>query len=322
MKRILFICPYFGVLPKQHMELWLQSCEMNPNIDWLILTDDRTKYNYPGNVKVEYYSFLEMKEYIQRKFEFKISLEAPYKLCDFKPTYGYIFSEYLVGYDYWGHCDMSDCIFGDLRKFLDEFILSLNDKIGFLGHMTLYRNTDEVNKRFMLITKSGIQLRDILGVSENKAFDELTSYSINTIYNEYNFQSTRFDEMYVDISPIRFAFQASSYNEKYLHVYKKKVPMIFEWSSGCLFEYKIVDEIVVKREIGYVHFQKRKMIKDFDGIKNRYFIVPNKFLSEFDVNDLDKIVSYSRDKLYLMYFKQKWEALKYHIKHFIKNKKG
>ena len=43
MKTILFICPYFGKLPIAHMKLWLLSCEKNPTINWLILTDDYTE---------------------------------------------------------------------------------------------------------------------------------------------------------------------------------------------------------------------------------------------------------------------------------------
>lgn len=313
MKSIVFICPYFGTLPKQHMELWLQSCSKNTDINWLIFTDDHTEYCYPENVKVEYMSFQEMKEYIQDRFKFKVNIEKPYKLCDFKPIYGYVFSEYVKEYDYWGHCDMSDCIFGNLRKFLNEDILNQNDKIGFLGHMTLYRNTENVNKRFLLKTKSGVPVEQILGVSENKAFDELNTYSINTIYKEYNFKMARVDEAYVDISPMRYAFQASKYDAGFIQYYDKKEPMIFEWNNGQLFECTVLDGQVQKREIAYVHFQKRKMDKKFIGVCGHYYIVPNKFIDDLESLDVQKIKCYSKDRLYSVFFKLKWDALKYHI---------
>ena len=44
----------------------------------------------------------------------QVTLDRPYKLCDFKPAYGFIFGEYLKEYDYWGHCDI-DIVWGDLR---------------------------------------------------------------------------------------------------------------------------------------------------------------------------------------------------------------
>lgn len=41
-----------------------------------------------------------MKERIQRIFDFPISLERPYKLCDYKPSYGEVFKDELAGYDF------------------------------------------------------------------------------------------------------------------------------------------------------------------------------------------------------------------------------
>ena len=45
MKKICYIVPYFGKLPK-NMKLWLNSCKTNPTIDWLLYTDDKTVYDY------------------------------------------------------------------------------------------------------------------------------------------------------------------------------------------------------------------------------------------------------------------------------------
>lgn len=318
MKKIVFICPYFGNLPKNSFNLWLQSCAMNPTIDWIIFTDDKTNFDYPSNVKVVYYEFEDIKKIIQSKFDFKISLKKPYKLCDYKPTYGYIFSDYIKDYDFWGHCDISDCIFGNIRKFLNDEILSSSEKIGFLGHMTLYKNTNEINCRFMLKVNNNKSIKEILGAEDNQAFDELTPYSINSIYKKYDFPIYRIDDMYVDISPLRFSFQASYYDDKYVRGLKKKKPMIFEWKDGILYEYTVDDKVIHKREIGYVHFQKRKMIREFEVNENNYYIIPNKFVSNFEKNDINKLQKVSRDKLYNMYFKLKWAALKYHVTKILK----
>lgn len=74
---------------------------------------------------------------------------SAYKLCDFKPMYGVIFSDYLHQYDLGGMCDV-DMIFGSLKTFLNDDILSKFDKIYQLGHLTLYRNNLEVNERYKL----------------------------------------------------------------------------------------------------------------------------------------------------------------------------
>ena len=124
---ICLVVLYFGKLPN-YFNLWLTSCKYNKTINFLLFIDDETKYDYPNNVKVIYTTFENIKNQIQSKFDFNISLKKPYKLCDYKPAYGYIFNEYLEKYDFWGHCDL-DVIFGNLRKFLSEEILMQNDKI-------------------------------------------------------------------------------------------------------------------------------------------------------------------------------------------------
>ncbi len=313
MKKIVFICPYFGKLPSEHMELWLQSCSMNSTINWLIFTNDRTKYNYPKNVEVIYTSLNALKKQIQSKFDFTIFLDNAYKLCDYKPTYGYIFSDYIKKYDFWGYCDMSDSIFGDIRKFITDDLLNKYDKIGFLGHLTLYKNSKKVNKRFMLGTKSGISYKEILSSNKNMAFDELNSYSINTIYNENGFDFYRIDNYYYDVSPLSFPFRRSFYDENYRHEYFKRIPTIFNWNNGKLFALTLDKNKIVKTELLYVHFQKRKMKKEFQKCEKSYFIIPNIFTAKIDIDDYKYIKKITRFKPYSQFFKLKYKSLKYRI---------
>lgn len=95
MKKCCFIIPYFGKLPN-YFPLFLKTCQYNTNFDWLVFTDDGTEYDYPQNVQRVEMTFSELKQKIQSKFDFPISLSTPYKLCDYKPAYGYIFEEYLA----------------------------------------------------------------------------------------------------------------------------------------------------------------------------------------------------------------------------------
>ena len=105
MKTIAYIIPYFGKLPEM-FDLWLKSCALNPTIDWLLFTNDKTEHQYPNNVKVTYMTFTELVSKIQSKFPFKILVPSPYRLCDYKVAYGHIFEEELNNYDYWGYCDL------------------------------------------------------------------------------------------------------------------------------------------------------------------------------------------------------------------------
>lgn len=102
---IAYIIPYFGKLRKD-VKVWLESCRWNPDIDFLIFTDDESQYDYPSNVHVTITSFNNMKARIQKFFDFPITLNRAYKLVDYKVAYGEIFEEELRKYDYWGYCDM------------------------------------------------------------------------------------------------------------------------------------------------------------------------------------------------------------------------
>ena len=78
----------------------------------------------------------------EKKLGFPVALNSPYKLCDFKPSDGEVFEDYLNDYDYWGHCDV-DLIWGDIRKFVTDELLEKYVRIFSRGHCSIYRNSSE-----------------------------------------------------------------------------------------------------------------------------------------------------------------------------------
>ena len=114
MRKCCFIIPYYGKFP-DYFPLFLHTCRWNEDFDWLFVTDIDFNGDCPDNVHWLRMSFDELKGLVQSKFDFKISLERIYKLCDFKPTYGYVFEEYLKDYKCWGHCDI-DTIMGKINQ--------------------------------------------------------------------------------------------------------------------------------------------------------------------------------------------------------------
>lgn len=312
---IIFICPYFGKFPSDQFPLWLKSCEYNPSIDWLIFTDDRTDYCYPKNVKVIYIEFEDFKNKIQEYFSFKICLDEPYKLCDFKPTYGYIFQEYIKDYDYWGHCDISDTIFGQLRNFLTDENLLEADKIMKLGHMTLYRNTNEVNMRFMMKANKSIPIKEILGVRKNKYFDELPEYGINYIYMDNNYPIKMIDNLLVDVAPLTCNFIVHEINQDLKFYAPDNKGRCFLWEKGKLYSFKIVNKNFVRQEIGYVHFQVRNMKRKVPLSSDSFMIVPNKFISTPNLINVNIIKKYTKKNLFnSSYILCKYRCLKRKIK--------
>ena len=99
MKKIRLIIPYFGKLPK-FFPYFLLTAKRNQKIDFLIYTDqkvDQFTILNANNIEFVTLSFDELREKVQSKFDFKISLKTPYKLCDYKVAYGLIFEEELKG---------------------------------------------------------------------------------------------------------------------------------------------------------------------------------------------------------------------------------
>ncbi len=324
MKNIVFICPYFGKFPNMQMNLWLESCKKNPNIDWLIFTDDITEYQYPKNVIVKYMNLKDFKNIIQKKISFKIALDFPYKLCDYKPVYGYALSEYISEYMYWGYCDITDCMFGELEKFLLSFMQKGYGKIGFLGHMTLYKNTSENNELFKDVNMFGKNLTEILGYNKHIAFDENNNFGINKIFERKEISFKRIDEIYVDISTRFYSFRVSKWDKKFEHNGFDKKRFVIEWDNGRLFKYYLNDNKIKKEEIGYVHYQKRKMnikfnMDEFETTK-KYIIVPNKFIIERKNLTVSDIKKYTKEKLInWTYIYIKLNRIKFKIKQKLKD---
>lgn len=279
MHSILLICPYFGKLPSCQFPLWLESCKHNPTIDWLIITDDETPYDYPQNVRVNYTTWNSFKTRVESVFDFPIYFEKPYKVCDFRPAFGVIFEEEFKGYDFWGHTDCSDTIYGDIRSFLKEDILEKSDKVLLLGHFSLYRNTEELNQRYKLRTKSALTYKDIFTTEKAMFFDESKPHSINRIFKENHFAITDIPNFCLDITQKSMDFVRHVIADDWSHFYD---PTGYKygalWKEGKLYAIHRDGLRLCKEEVGYMHFQKRKMKGSISG--SSYWIVPNSFVDE------------------------------------------
>lgn len=71
----------------------------------------------------------------------------------FKPAYGFVFSDLLKKYDFWGHGDI-DVVYGNIRNFMTKEILENHDVISsrhdyITGSFCLFRNHKKINTLFM-----------------------------------------------------------------------------------------------------------------------------------------------------------------------------
>lgn len=274
MNKIAVIMPYFGKLPN-YFDLWLESCCNNPQIDWIVVTDNLVKCD-SDNVKILNISFEDFKNNVQSKFNFKIKLDAPYKLCDYRPLYGYIFEEFFTGYDFWGWCDC-DVIFGNLMKILPENVWNDYDRILDKGHLSFVKNSKDINE--LIFSESYI--KTIITGKAIYAFDE--------IYNGYY---KGFNQMLLDnrlnVFDGKYLVSDIDYRNKYFRIVEEDNPNnIFQYTNGTLYKYSVINDEVTKKEVLYIHMQKRQM--DVCTTSNsQYFIIPNKFDNTIQESDITK----------------------------------
>ena len=246
MHRIVFIVPYFGRFPAYFRE-WAYTAGFlkKENIDFLIISDIKIDFDLEPNIKVLNISFEEFCRRVQSKFDFKIGLNRPYKICDFKPTLGYVFSDLINDYDFWGNCDI-DQVWGSVRSFITDSILDKYDRIQFLGHFILYRNTKNINELFM--NKGAIyDYKKVLSDEMHYSFCEHSGMMKIVVKNNItNYLKIN----YADLSP------------RYTRMFVSRMPnynyQIMYWENGHVYRsYIDFDGSIKREEFMYFHFQRK-----------------------------------------------------------------
>ena len=281
MNKICVIGVYFGKLPN-YFPLWLKSAKSNQNVDFYIFTDNDLESN--DNIFFNKMYLSDFKKLAEDTLGFSVCLDKPYKCCDFRPIYGLLFKEYVSKYDYWGHCDF-DLIFGDIESFTQKYDLPSYDRFLALGHLSLYRNTDEVNSRYK-IANSKMNYKAVFTSSKNFAFDEICGMTKTYLENDYSLFSKR---IFADIASVykRYRLVEIYPLDKKPKNYKKQ---IFYWENGKVYRTYIVGGQKFTEEYIYVHFKKRPNYTfTFDLDKTNAFYITNKgfFSKDGEVTDKD-----------------------------------
>ena len=304
MNKIVYIVPYFGKLPA-FTKLWLKSCRNNKDIHWLFFTDDRTEYEFPVNVQKIYMTFTELKRRISKLYTFDICLHSPYKLCDFKPAYGEIFKDEIQrgNYDFWGYCDI-DLLFGDIRQFITKEILNEYDVIGFLGHSTIFRNTDKLRNVYRT-PLNGIDIyKEIFTTKANCYFDE---DALQKILKQERIKIYK-KVIFADVSPLFWNLRIGHQDPAGVEKNKRR---IFTLENGKLFSKALYNGQIISEEYMYIHFLRRKMTFD-DHLGDNWLIIPNRIIELKDPIEKSTIIKYSKNNMvryWLDFIKRKWRKI-------------
>lgn len=298
MNKIAFIVPYIGKF-NNYFPLFLKSCQFNSDVDFLFFTDDKRYLGLQtsSNIRFIETTLAELKERAQNYFDFPISLERPYKLCDYKPCYGLMFSDYLSDYNYWGHCD-TDIIFGNIKKILGDILNS--NRYGRIlrhGHLSIYRNDEFSNNIFKEErpqTYNGwagiVSFKEVYQSNKSFAYDEAGGTAL--IWLRY-YKELLFDDLSIFKNPIsnKKAFKENQ-NSGGLRYYS--------FIDGTLFDCFRKNGEDFRKEILYVHFYRRRFkIKCSTDISS-FSVIPNKFVGELGAISLSK-------RIFLCYKVLYWE---------------
>ena len=322
MKTICLVIPYFGKFPNYY-RLWLESVKYNKDVNFLIVTDNEYAYESLDNVHVKQTTFEELKNKIQKLYDFKIRIKTSYKLCDFKVAYGEIFEEELRQYDFWGYCDM-DLIFGNIRKYITDEILDKYEKINCHGHFSLYKNNEELRTLYRRSFKDLVSYKSVFSQDWMYHFDE---YPGIAYYADYAGIVKIDVEEYADIDRFQFKF-VKVYDHSIKENDDKDIKQLFYWKDGKLINLIKSGNQIIEEEKMYVHLQKRRMKDSVNDLAKGYFIVPNGFIQMSYEAGIESIDKYSKnieydelDKFKKECFKQKFSISYWKMKWVMHNKR-
>lgn len=304
--KICIINVYLGKLPN-YFSLWLKSAGFNPNIDFLLFTDDSISGAVPQNVKIEKIQLSEIKQRVENELGFEVVLPTPYKCCDYKSVYGLIFKDYLSDYDYWGHCDL-DLIWGNLEECFEKNHLEEYDRFFYLGHLSLYRNTNKVNNYFKL-SGSRDSYFDVFTTERICGFDE--TLGTVQIFLKNNIPFFR-EKLFADISPNhgRFMLSENKITNRNIVNYSNQ---LFYWENGRIFRTFEDNGMLDQEEFAYIHFQKRPNFNvDNSIIDSSRFAITNKGF--FPLNNNPSLIDIKKYNPYRGALYEKYENIKAYFK--------
>jgi len=239
-----------------YIDWYMASCEANRTVDFYIFTDDHSleKWENTPNIHIIYMTYAECVERIHKKVG-NVNLKYTRKLCDMKPVYGKIFSEWIEGYDFWafGDCDL---IFGDLRRVFKDDFLDQYDWFQTLGNLQIIRNTEEIRNYYLMKRPDWSWHKEFI-------WDNIIDKEYETAFDEWNGLPLILRENGKKIFWTRENF-ANIYQED--KGYKKMIDntvqentlfQYWKWENGELYH---VDKLTgVKKPRLYIHFSYRKM---------------------------------------------------------------
>ena len=284
------VIPYFGKF-KPSFKLFIESCQRNLDLDWIIITDNEELQDLPQNVVWKRCTLPDIEKLARERLDKEASLNSAYKLCDYKVTYGELFENFLEDYEYWGYGDV-DVIYGDLVKKLKAIDFRQYEKINWMGHFALLKNNDKCKKAWRIQDVNFLDpLEVIRNGKTNYGFDE-QDFNKKLVSKGYiifdGIFAADIDVFYprmrcVEKSTVRWLCNIKKQWKEYPTNYSKQV---FVCVDGRIYRYYIKKGKMYKQEFAYIHFRTEpKSIQ----ISSGSFIISRAIFVDIDKSKLNNI---------------------------------
>ena len=267
MKSIVIIFPYFGMLPIQY-KMWRASALCNPTIDFMFFTD--ADVEPANNIIVHKMQFSDFQEIVRKSFDFTITLDRPYKLCEYKQAYGYILNKYINNYDFWGFGDL-DLVYGDIRAFITDDVLQHKFILGW-GHFTLLCNDEDAITYFMKQEPGYQDYRDAFTTSKITYFDEYGYKGCSDKWKACRPADCWLEWPFDNASKPKQSYHYNSLTRGWQQV-------IFEHIDNKLYMLRFNNGRLEKKESLYAHFQHRGFMKDRVTDYSHFLVTPRAIIN-------------------------------------------
>lgn len=282
------LCCYFGHWPS-HFAFWLKSCQYNEGIDFLLVSDIPVDgYELPANVKLHRLTFAQVQQRICECFAQELSpvqpvIDRPYKLCDYKTAFGYLFADLFAGYDYWGYYDI-DTIWGNIQKFIPANQDNHLVKIFPCGHLSFIRNEAPYDQVFRLVNQvAGTPCRNNMTGRKVATWQQCFASSESHYYDEEGglepwfeahpevqvYDAVDFDNI---LPPWRFDHFLS------INFPQKSHFLAYSFDQGTLCRHYIKGLRTISEEVSYLHVSKRKFSIATE-VASHFLIRPNRIVA-------------------------------------------
>ena len=262
MKSIVIIFPYFGKLPVQY-KMWRESALRNQDVDFMFFTDADVKPE--KNIFVNKMQFQDFQKIVQQAFDFPITLDRPYKLCEYKQAYGYILQNYIKCYEFWGFGDL-DLVYGNIRALITDEVLAHKFILGW-GHLSILHNDEETNTYFMKQELGYQSYRNAFTTSSITFFDEFDHRGCSDKWRDCRPNDCWLQDPFDNVSKPKHSYHFCSLNRGWQQV-------MFEHIDNKLYMIRFNKGIIERRESLYAHFQHRGFMKDKVKDYSHFLITP------------------------------------------------